>query len=328
VKRRSVLAGIAGSMVWASAASAQSSDGPPVVGFLDSTALDDPYARAKIAAFQDGLAGAGFADGRNVAIEFASAGGSYDRLPALAEQFVKRPVAVILAAALPALLAAKSATSTIPIVFVMGADPVALKLVDSLSRPGHNITGVSQYFGALGGKRLEILRELVPGGATMGILSDPRNANAAMHLDELERAARTLGQKIEVFTAETKVDLPAAFSRMAERHIAALVVADDPLFTQERVDLTTLAERHRLPTIYYARQFTDAGGLIAYGSDGAANFRQAGGYVGKILKGARPADLPILQPTQFELTINVKAAKTLGLAIPAGLLARADQVIE
>jgi putative ABC transport system substrate-binding protein len=281
-----------------------------------------------VAPFREGLAQAGLVADRDVVLEFAWADGRYDRMPSLAAEFVKRPVAAILASSLPSALAAQAATATVPIVFVVGTDPVALKLVASLGRPGGNTTGVAQLFGALGGKRLEILRDLVPGGSAFAILSDPRNANAKLHLDELEQAARALGQKIDVFEAANAQELGPAFARMAEQHMAGLVMADDPLFTQERVQIVSLAARYRLPTIYYARQFTDAGGLIAYGSPAADNYRLAGRYVGQILKGASPAQLPVLQPTKFELIVNLRVARTLGLSLSASLLALADEVIE
>jgi putative ABC transport system substrate-binding protein len=326
MRRRAILGIVASSASWSQVGLAQPAS-VPVVGWLESAGLDD-HTRRKVSAFREGLVQAGFASDNDAMLEIASGEGRYDRLPDIAEKLVKRPVAVILAASLPSLLAAKDRTSTIPIVFVIGADPVALKLVDSLGRPGGNVTGVSQYFGALGGKRLEILRDLVPGATTIAILSDPRNANASMHLGELERAARALGQKTEVFTARDKGELESADAQMAERRMAALVVADDALFTQERAQLVALAARYSLPAIYYASEFTEAGGLIAYGSRATDNFRLAGAYVGRILKGARPADLPVLQPTRFDLIVNLKVARTLGLSVPPSLLARADKVIE
>ena len=326
MKRRGILGAVSAVALWPHATRAQQA-GLPVIGYLDSTTLDS-FTSSRATAFRRGLEQAGFVEGRNMALEFARADGQYDRLPALAESFVRRPVAAILAASLPSALAAKAATATIPIVFVMGADPVALKIVDSLGRPGGNATGVSQFYGALGGKRLEILRELVPGSGLITILCNAKNPNTPLHLAELERAAGTLGQRIEVISASNVAEIDAAFATMMQYGATALLLADDPFFSQERAHLIALAARHALPTIYYMDAFPNAGGLISYGSDGRENFRLAGAYVGRILKGTRPADLPVLQPEKFELIVNLKTARALGLNMPPSLLARADEVIE
>ena len=281
-----------------------------------------------IAAFRAGLKEAGFAEGQDVSIEFRWAEGHYDRLSPLATELVSRGVEVILAASLPAALAAKQVTTTIPIVFVMGADPVKLGVVASLNRPSGNITGIYQYFGALGGKRLELIRDLVPSLSILAILSNPKNPNAEDHLDEIQFAARAVGQRIDVLRASTESEIDAAFADIVQRKDSALFVADDPFFGVRRDQIVALAARHKVPASYYAREFALAGGLMSYGSSSGENNRQAGIYVGRILKGARPSELPVVQPTKFELIINLKTAKTLGLNVPDRLLALADEVIE
>ena len=298
----------------------------PVVGYLGSGGSND--SSESVTGFRLGLAEAGYEEGRNVAIEFRWAEGHYDRLPTLADNLVNSHVSVILAASLPSALAAKAATSTTPIVFTMGADPVALGVVSSLNRPDGNITGVTQFFGVVGPKRLELLRELLPAPGTIALLSNPDNANAEDHLNQVQTAARRVGQPIEVFRATSDRDIDAAFAAIVSQGNSALLVLDDPFFTYRRDQLVALAARNAIPAIYSNRGFAAAGGLISYGSSIRENNRQAGVYVGKILRGAKPADLPILQPTTFELVINLKTAKALGLAIPPVLLARADEVIE
>jgi putative ABC transport system substrate-binding protein len=270
----------------------------------------------------------GFVEGQNVAIEFRWAEGQYDRLPKFAAEFVRRQVAVILAGSLPSALAAKDKTSTIPIVFVMGADPVKLGVVASLNRPGGNVTGISQYYGALGAKRLELLRELVPSASAVAIISNPKNANAEDHLNDVQAAARAIGQQTDVFRASSENEIDAAFAGLVRRGDGALLVADDPFFSVRRSQIVALAARHGVPTIYYAQYFAAVGGLMSYGSSAGDNYRLAGIYVGRILKGAKPADLPVIQPTRFELVINLKTAKELGLDVPPTLLALADEVIE
>jgi putative tryptophan/tyrosine transport system substrate-binding protein len=300
----------------------------PVVGYVGSTSLDG-YVSNQVAAFRHGLNEAGFVEGQNVTIDFLWAEGQYDRLPILVSEFVSRQVAVILAGALPAALAAKGRTSTIPIVFVVGADPVKLGVVASLNRPGGNVTGISQYYGALGAKRLELLREFVPSSSSaIAIISNPKNPNAEDHLNDVLAAARAVGQQTDVFHASSESQIDAAFADLVRRGDSALLVADDPFFSVCRNQIVALAGRRAVPTIYYASEFATAGGLISYGSSSSDNYRQAGIYVGRILKGAKPADLPVLQPAKFELVINLKTAKALGLDIPPTLLARADEVIE
>ena len=309
MRRRNFIILLGGAAAWPLAAGGQQSR-PPVIGYLGGTAPDGT--ELLITAFRAGLKEAGFVEGQDVAIEFRWAEGHYDRLPPLAAELVSRGVEVILAASLPSALAAKQVTTTIPIVFVMGADPVKLGVVASLNRPGGNITGIYQYFGALGGKRLELIRDLVPSLSILAILSNPKNPNAQDHLDEIQSAARAIGQRIDVLRASTESEINAAFAEVAQRKDSALFVADDPFFGVRRDQIVALAARHKVPASYYAREFALAGGLMSYGSSSGENNRQAGIYVGRILKGARPSELPILQPTKFELIINLKTAKTLG----------------
>jgi putative tryptophan/tyrosine transport system substrate-binding protein len=326
MKRREFITLIGGAAAaWPFAARGQQSR-PPVIGYLGGTAPDGT--ELSITAFRAGLKEAGFVESQDVAIEFRWAEGHYDRLSTLAAELVSRGVEVILAASLPSALAAKQVTTTIPIVFVMGADPVKLGVVASLNRPGGNITGIYQYFGALGGKRLELIRDLVPSLSILAILSNPKNPNAEDHLDEIQFAARAIGQRIDVLRASTESEINAAFAEVAQRKDSALFVADDPFFGVRRDQIVALAARHEVPASYYAREFALAGGLMSYGSSSGENNRQAGIYVGRILKGARPSELPVLQPTKFELIINLKTAKTLGLDVPDRLLALADEVIE
>jgi putative ABC transport system substrate-binding protein len=329
MRRREVMrliGGFAASGAWPCLAQAQQ-PALPVVGFLGGTS-PDAYVDAQFAAFRNGLKEAGFVEGQNVAIEFRWAEGQYDRLPKFADEFVRRQVAVILAGSLPSALAAKGETSTIPIVFVVGADPVKLGVVASLNRPGGNVTGISQYYGALGAKRLELLRELAPSASGIAIISNPKNPNAEDHLNDVQAAARAIGQQTDVFRASSENEIDAAFAGLVRRGDGALLVADDPFFSVRRSQFVALAARHAVPTIYYARDFAAAGGLISYGSGAGDNYRLAGIYVGRILKGAKPADLPVIQPTRFELVINLKTAKALGLTVPLTLQASADEVIE
>jgi ABC-type uncharacterized transport system substrate-binding protein len=326
MKRRELIALIGSAATWPLAAQAQQPK-MPVIGFVGGTS-PDAYVDAQFATFRNGLNETGFVDGQNVTIEFRWAEGQYDRLPKFAAELVSRPVAVILAGSLPSALAAKGKTSTIPIVFVIGADPVKLGVVASLNRPGGNVTGITQYFGALGAKRLELLRGLVPSASVIAIISNPKNANAEDHLNDVQAAARAIGQQTRVFRASSENDIDAAFADLVRQGNGALLVADDPFLSVRRGQIVALAARHAVPTIYYAREFPAAGGLMSYGSSAGDNYRLAGIYVGRILKGAKPADLPVMQPTRFELVINLKTAKALGLEIPVPLLATADEVIE
>ena len=325
IKRREFIAALGSAAAWPVAARAQQRT-MPVIGFLNSGSLDGYAAMAD--GFRQGLKETGYVEGQNVAIEFRWADGEYDRLPALAAELVRRQVAVILAGALPATIAAKRETPTIPIVFTMGADPVKLGLVASLNRPGGNVTGISMLYGALGTKRLELLRELAPSASTIAIISNPKNPNAEDHLSDVLAAARAIGQRIDVFRASSESEIDAAFVAIVRRGNGALLVTDDPLFSVQLDQIVALAARHALPAIYYRREFVAAGGLIGYGSNSGEAYRQAGIYIGRILKGEKPADLPVMQPVKFELILNLKTAKTLGLTVPQSILLSADKVIE
>ena len=261
-------------------------------------------------------------------LEVRAADGRYERLPALAAELVSLPSSVIVALSLPAALAAKGATRTIPVVFTSGADPVAFGLVASLSRPGGNLTGFTNYFGALGAKRLELLRELVPNVGVIAILVNPDNANARDHVDAIQSAARTLGQTTTVASATSETEIDAAFVRLSQERVRALLVSDDPAYFAKAKLLVGLAERHRIPAIYHASDFVAAGGLISYGADVSEGARVVRAYTARILRGARPGDLPVQQPSRFKLNVNLKTAKALGLTIPPTILARAYEVIE
>ena len=323
IARRAFLWLLAATAAWPLAARAQQ---VPVIGYLGSLS---PNADAgRLSALRQSLAAAGYSEGTSLAIEYRWAEGDYDRLAAYAAEFVRRDVAVIFAAALPSALAAKAATSSIPIVFVMGADPVKLGVVASLNQPGGNVTGVCQFIGALGGKRLELIRELVPGASLIAILANPKNPNAEDHLADIEAAARAMGQRTLVVPVSADADIEPAFAKIAQERASALLVADDPFLGTRGDQLVAQANRRALPAIYYAREFVAAGGLISYGSNTAHNYGRAGTYVARILKGTPPAALPIEQPTKFELVINLKTAKALGLTVPLTLQAAADEVIE
>jgi putative ABC transport system substrate-binding protein len=321
MRRREVIAILGGGVVgWSLVARAQQK-AMPVIGFLSSTAP------GWLAAFRQGLSETGYVEGQNVAIEYRSAEGSYDRMPAMAADLVARKVDLIAADGIPAALAAKSATSTIPIVFSVG-DPVDLGLVASLARPGGNLTGVSTMAPELIPKRLELLSELVPQVGVIALLVNPNNSNTERIIGDMQGAARAKGVKLHILKAGTESEIDAAFTTLVELHAGALVIGGDPFFGNWREQLVALAARHGVPAIYQWREFAEAGGLISYGSSLAASFRQVGAYAGKILKGAKPADLPVQQSTAFELVINLKTAKALGLTVPQSLLARADEVIE
>jgi putative ABC transport system substrate-binding protein len=299
----------------------------PVIGFLSSRSPDE--SSALITEFREGLSEAGFSDGYNVAIEYRWAEGRYNRLPSLAADLVGRNVAVIFSTGgLPAALAAKGATSIIPVVFAIGADPVGEGLVASLARPGGNITGISFLVTELHRKRLELLSELVPEAKVIALLVNPNFPDAEHQTREVQEAAAAKGVQVPILKAATESEIDAAFASLVELHAGALLVGGDAFFASRRDQLVDLASREAVPAIYQGREFAAAGGLISYGSSFPASFRQAGVYVAKILKGAKPADLPVQQPTKFELVINFKTAKTLGLTVPQSLLARADEVIE
>jgi putative ABC transport system substrate-binding protein len=299
----------------------------PVIGYLSSFPADiNPIF---LQAFRRGLSDAGFIEGRNITIEYRwDEEGRYDRLPTMAADLVSRQVAVLFASPIPAALAAKAATATIPIVFAIGSDPVETGLVVSLNRPGANVTGATFLSVALGAKRLELLRDLIPKIVSIGLLVNPSNPNATQQTKDMEAAAYAFGLQLNVVNANSQSDFENAFATLVRQRTDALVVSADPFFISHRDQLVALAARHSVPVIYYAREFTVAGGLVSYASSFADSFHQAASYVGRILKGEKPADLPVMQPTKFELVINLKTAKALGLDVPATLLARADEVIE
>jgi len=300
----------------------------PVVGFL---AVGSPEASANlVAAFRNGLSESGYVEGLNVAIDYRWAGNQYDRLPALAAELVRRKVAVIVATGgTVSVPVAKAVTTTIPIVFNMGGDPVQAGLIASLNRPGGNVTGISYMNVELGAKRLGLLHELLPGASRFAVLVDPNvPAAAESTVTDLHAAASTIARQIEVLAAGTNREIDAAFARLAQTRSDALLVSPLPLFYDRRVQILTLAARHAIPAIYPAREWAEAGGMMSYGSSFIDLFRQTGIYTGRVLKGEKPADLPILRATKFELVINLQTAKTFGIEVPPTLLARADEVIE
>jgi len=325
VKRREFITLIGGAAAWPLAARAQQSI--PVIGFLHS-ASPGPFASA-VVAFRQGLSETGYIEGKNVAIEYRWAEGQYDRLPALAADLIGRKVKVIVAMAGngPA-QAAKAATASIPIVFVSGGDPVSGGLVASFNRPGGNVTGVSWIATALVPKQLELLRRSARNPAVIGALVNPTYPDHNLQLHELQEAGATIGQQIDVVRAGTARDIDTAFASLVQQGAGALIVANDPFFLNRRDQIVALAARHTTPTMYFSREFTAAGGLLSYGASPIDAARQGGIYAGKILKGEKPADLPVIQSTKFEFVINLKTAKALGLEIPATVLALADEVIE
>jgi putative tryptophan/tyrosine transport system substrate-binding protein len=299
----------------------------PVIGFLH-IGSPEPVA-PNVAAFRQGLRETGLVEGRNVAIEYRWAQGQYDLLPALAADLVRRQVTVIAACATSAPgLAAKAATSTIPIVFQTGGDPVKDGLVASMNKPGGNITGVSRLSVTLEPKRLEFLRELSPKTTVIGLLVNPTNPRSELVIQQMEEPARTLGLRLQVLKAITEGELDSVFARLVQLGVGALLVAQEPAYNRWLRQIIALASSHAIPTMYATRDFVVAGGLVSYDASGIDSFRQVGVYVGRILKGEKPADLPVEQPTKFELVINLKTAKTLGLEVPDRLLALADEVIE
>jgi putative ABC transport system substrate-binding protein len=323
-RREFITVGVAAAITWPLAARAQQ-PAMPVVGFLHpaTPAAYAPY----VAAFRQGLGEQGFVEGRNITIEFRWAEDDLARLPALAAELVQRGVAVLIAGGAAA-YPAKAATSTIPIVFSTGSDPVQLGLVASLNRPGGNATGTVQFNDDLITKRLEMLREIVPKARLIGVPIDPRSPTSELRLTSVMSAARRIGQEMRVFNVTGEDQIEAAFATMVKEQVGALLVPNGTLFTNNRERLVALAARYAMPAAYEYREFALAGGLFSYGSSNRESYRQVGIYVGRILKGEKPADLPVIQPTQFELVINLKAAKSLGLTIPESFLLRADEVIE
>jgi putative ABC transport system substrate-binding protein len=327
MRRRESLLLLGGAMAaWSSCARAQQTT-RPVIGFLNA-GVPDRSVRI-VAAFREGLAETGYLEGQNLTIEYRWAEGRYDRLPALAAELVGRKVDLLAVSGSPAAAsAAKGATSTIPIVFIGGDNPVADGLVASLARPGGNLTGVSSLAVELNPKRLELLRELVPQARVIGMLVNPSNPASERLTQEAQNVARADGMQLVVLNAGSESEIDAAFAALVQRQARALLVATDPFLTGRNEQITVQAARHGIPAIYGWPEFTAVGGLISYGPSRPALYRQIGVYAGKILKGAKPADLPVLQPAIFELVINTKTAKALGLAVPPSLLARADELIE
>jgi putative ABC transport system substrate-binding protein len=328
MKRRefiTLLGGVAAT--WPLAASAQQ-PAMPVIGFL-SSGLPGAFAR-QVAGFRRGLQEAGYVEGQNVAIEYRWAEGQYDRLPELASDLVRRQVAIIVATGgSVSAMAAKAITGTIPIVFTSGGDPVRMGLVASINRPGGNVTGVSLFTSALAAKRLALLHELVPTATVIAMLVNPTNPNAEPDTKEVETAARTMGLQLIVLRASNESDLGKVFGTMSQHKVGAVIVGADPFFDNNARDrMVALAAHHAVPAIYDWRDVAVAGGLLSYGSNLADGYRLAGIYTGRILKGEKPADLPVLQPTKFELVINLKTAKALGLTVPLIMQMTADEVIE
>ena|SRR5262245_45442317 len=324
MRRREVITLVGGAAAWPLAARAQQS-AMPVVGFLNSASPEAFPDRLR--AFHRGLKDTGFVEGENVAIVYRWAENQFDRLPELAADLVRRRVAVI-AVNTPAALPAKAATASLPIVFLVSEDPVRAGLVASLARPGGNLTGVNLVSGELTAKRLELMRELVPSVARVAVIVSPVSLNAETTLRDVESAARAMGMQADIINASTSREIDAAFASFVDRRPDALFVASDPLFTSRRVQLSNSAARHGIPMISSTREIAEAGGLISYGSNVVDASRQVGVYVGRILKGARPEDLPVVQSTKLELVINQQTARILGLTVPDKLLALADEMIE
>jgi putative tryptophan/tyrosine transport system substrate-binding protein len=326
VRRRHFITLIGGAAaVWPLVARGQQA-AIPVIGFLHGASFEG-Y-KPMVTSFRQGLKEAGYVDGYNVAIEFRWAEGHYDQLPAMAADLVRRQVAVIVTGGTPAAFAAKEATSTIPTVISVGIDPVQLGLVGSLNRPGGNVTGTAVLTVELGAKKLEMLHELLPTAAAIALLVNPTNPNVESETRVVQDAARLLGLHLHVLHASTESQIDAAFGALVELRAGALIVGVEPFLNDSRAQIVALAARYAVPAVYGVRDFVTAGGLMSYGTDLVDIYRQSGIYAGKILKGARPADLPVQQLTKVAFVINLKTAKTLGLTIPTTLLGRADEVIE
>ena len=322
--RREFITALGGAAVtWPLAARAQQ-PALPVIGLLDTRSPDGMTDRLR--AFREGLKDSGYVERENVVIEYRWAENQLDRLPELAAELVRRQVAVIAATSTYSAFAAKAATTTTPIVFLVGEDPVRLGLVASLARPGGNLTGINNFSGELTAKRLELLRDMVPGAARIAVLVNPSNVGTALR--DVEPAARAMGLQIQVLNASTSLEIDAAFATFVRERPDAVFVGLDVFFISRRAQLVNLASRHTLPAIYPLREFAEIGGLMSYGPNIPDTFRHIGVYAGRILKGAKPADLPVVQSTKFELVINHQTARSLGLTVPPTLLAIADEVIE
>jgi putative tryptophan/tyrosine transport system substrate-binding protein len=327
VKRRTFIAGLGSAVAWPHFVNAQQ-PAKPVVGFLGTSSFKS-MAGKDLLDFKRGLADTGYVEDRNVAIEYRFADDHYDRLPALAAELVRRQVDVLAAPGSPAASPAKAATSVIPVVFMIGSDPVVLGLVASLNRPGGNLTGVAYINEEIAPKRLELLHELVPSARSVGMLINPTNQRAAAdQVKELQGAVDALGMRLTVVNASNALDLEEAFAALARERVEALQLGVDPLFGNHLDQIVALAARNRIPTIYPWREFTAPGGLMNYGASIPDAFRQVGVYTGQILKGAKPADLPVQRPTKLQLVVNLMTAKALGLTMPQSILLRADEVIE
>src|SRR5262245_31484158 len=326
MKRRKFIQLLWGALAWPTSLRAQHTSAP-VIGFLSARSPDE--SAHLVTAFRRGLSESSYVEGQTVTVEYRWAHGQYDRLPALAAELVRRPVALLVATGgEPAALAATAATTTIPIVFTTGGDPVKQGLVASFNRPGGNATGIGGLATTLEAKRLGLLRELVPQAATVGVLLNPRFQQFENQLKEAQQAAQTLKWQIHILRASTDREIESEFESVFRQRIAALTVAADPFFDTRRDKLAELAARYGVPTMYQCREYAVAGGLISYGISFADVYREVGRYAGRILKGAKPAELPVQQPTKIELVINLKTAKALGIAVPPSLLARAEEVIE
>jgi putative ABC transport system substrate-binding protein len=328
MRRREFITVLGGAAAWPLAAHAQQK-AMPVIGWLYGGSPPPPNTNSPAAAaFRKGLSETGYAEGQNLAIEYRWAEGHFDRLPALVADLVGRKVSVIIAVAAVSALAAKKATSTIPIVFAGVNDPIGLGLVASLAQPGGNITGFSNISSQLTPKRLDLLCELLPHATVIALLVDPNNPGTNALIEVSQEVARAKRVQLPILKASTESEIDAAFASLVQMQAGGLVVGPSPFFTGRSDQLVALASRHAVPAIYYLRSFAKAGGLISYGDSSLPAFREAGIYAGRILKGEKPADLPVQQPTKFELLINLKTAKELGLTVPQSFLARADEIIE
>jgi putative ABC transport system substrate-binding protein len=325
VKRRAFITLLGGATAWPLAARAQQPT-MPVIGFLNSNSLES--LTSPVASFRQGLSEDGYIEGQNVAIEYRWAEGAYERLAALAADLVRRQVTVIFAGGPPAARAAKAATKTIPIVFTSGGDPIELGLVSSLNRPGGNVTGVSFLLDELGAKRLELLRELVPTATSIGFLINPTRPSSESEIKYPQQAAQTFGMQLHVLNASTERKIDVAFANFGQQKLHALLVGTDSLLLERRDQIIAQLTRLAAPAMFSVREFVRAGGLVSYAASLEDAYRQAGTYTGKILKGAKPADLPVTQPTKFELTINLRTAKALGLTVPLIMQMTANEVIE
>jgi putative ABC transport system substrate-binding protein len=327
IGRRHFISVLGGTVAWPLVVRAQQPT-MPTIGFLNAGSAG-PFAQY-VTGFRQGLSDAGYVEGHNISIDFLWAEGQYDRLPALAADLVQRGVAVIVVSGgAVSAFAAKAATSTIPILFVVGDDPVKTGLVPSLSRPGGNITGMTLFISTLMAKRFELLSKIMPmSSATIALVVNPKNPNADTDTKEMEIAARTSGRELRVLNASTESEIDSAVATIHDQRIGALLLGTDPFFYSQRDKFVTLAARFGIPAIYPVREFSAAGGLMSYGASFVEVWRQAGLYASRILKGVKPSDLPVLQPTKFEFVLNLKTARALGLAIPQSLLATADEVIE